>query len=131
MQDNFSQIMTISAAGMRAQGQRLKVASENLANVDSPGYRRKLVYFREALDGNDDTSSVRVDRIGRDTAPLTRSYDPSNPLADRDGYVTTSNVNPLIEMMDMKEADRSYSAGLRAFDQARDMFMRTLDLLRR
>lgn len=131
MQDDFSRIMTISADGMRAQGRRLKAAAENLANVDSPGYRRKQVYFREAVGRGDGASSVEVGRVGRDPAPLRRVHEPGHPLADPDGYVTFSNVNSLIEMMDMKEADRSYKASLRAFDQARDMFMRTLDLLRR
>lgn len=131
MQDDFSTIMTISAAGMRAQGQRLKAAAENMANADSPGYRRKQVHFREAVDRRAGVASVEVGRISRDAAPLRRSYEPGHPLADADGYVTYSNVNALIEMMDMKEAERSFNAGLRAFDQARDMFMRTLDLLRR
>lgn len=131
MQDDFSKIMTISAAGMRAQGQRLKAAAENLANADSPDYRRKQLYFHEAVDRQNGLTSVEVSSVARDQSPLRRSYEPGHPLADADGYVTFSNVNAIVEMMDMKEAERSFSSGLRAFDQARDMFMRTLDLLRR
>ncbi len=131
MQDDFSKIMTISASGMRAQGQRLKAAAENLANVDSPDYRRKQIYFREVVDRQSGLTAVEASRISRDQSPLRQAYEPGHPLADADGYVTYSNVNAIIEMMDMKEAERSFSAGLRAFDQARDMFMRTLDLLRR
>ena len=131
MQDDFSKIMTISASGMRAQGQRMKIASGNLANLDSPGYRRKQLYFREAVDSANDLASVEVSRVSRDPSPLNQSHDPGHPLADSDGYVTYSNVNAIIEMMDMKEAERSFTAGLRTFAQARDMFMRTLELLRR
>jgi flagellar basal-body rod protein FlgC len=131
MQDDFSTIMTISASGMRAQGKRMKAAAENLANVDSPGFRRKQVYFRDQVDRDSGAAKVEVSRVARDPSPLRESFDPGHPLANADGYVTYSNVNAIIEMMDMKEAERSFSAGLRTFDQARDMFMRTLDLLRR
>lgn len=131
MQDDFSKIMTISASGMRAQGQRMKLAAENLANVDSPGYRRKQIYFQDAVDRDSGLTKVEVSQITRDQSPLEQIYQPGHPLADPDGYVTFSNVNAIIEMMDMKEAERSFTAGMRAFDQARDMFMRTLDLLRR
>ena len=131
MQDDFSTIMTVSASGMRAQGKRLKAVAENLANVDSPGFRRKQVYFRDSVDRNSGANTVEVSRVSRDPSPLRTVYEPGHPLANTDGYVTFSNVNAIIEMMDMKEAERSFSAGLRTFDQARDMFMRTLDLLRR
>ena len=131
MQDDFSTIMTVSASGMRAQGKRLKAVAENLANVDSPGFRRKQVYFRDSVDRNSGANTVEVSRVSHDPSPLRTVYEPGHPLANTDGYVTFSNVNAIIEMMDMKEAERSFSAGLRTFDQARDMFMRTLDLLRR
>ena len=130
MQDDFSKIMTISASGMRAQGQRMKLAAENLSNIDSPGYRRKQIYFRNEVDRAADLTRVAVSNVTRDQSPLERVHDPNHPLADPDGYVDFSNVNAIIEMMDMKEAERSFSAGMRAFDQAREMFMRTLELLR-
>ena len=91
----------------------------------------RQVYFRDSVDRDSGAAKVEVSRVARDPSPMRESFDPGHPLANADGYVTFSNVNAIIEMMDMKEAERSFSAGLRTFDQARDMFMRTLDLLRR
>ncbi len=129
--------LMISAAGMRVQGERLRVISENVANVDSvseiPGgdpYRRKTITFQNALDRELGTSLVKVKKVGLDPSEFTRKYDPSNPAADKAGYVKLPNVNALIEMNDMREAQRSYEANLKVIEVSRGMLQRTIDLLR-
>jgi flagellar basal-body rod protein FlgC len=129
--------MMISASGMRAQSVRMQVISENLANADStaatPGgdpYRRKTVTFKDHLDQANDVSTVEVGRVGVDQTPFGREYNPGHPAADADGYVKTSNVNSLVELMDMRQAQRSYEANVTAIDTAKAMMMRTIDLLR-
>ena len=127
----------ISASGMKAQGVRLRVISENIANSDSlaevPGgdpYRRKLVSFKEVLNKSLGAETVAVDKIGYDESPFNKRYDPTHPAADKDGYVSTPNVNSLVEMMDMREAQRSYSANLDMIETSKRMIERTIDLLR-
>lgn len=127
----------ISASGMQAQGVRLKVIAENLANADSisdtPGgnpYRRKVVTFTDVLDRKLGADLVKVKNIGTDTSPFREKYDATSPAADANGYVKMPNVNPLIELMDMREAQRSYEANLRIVDVAKNMMTRTIDLLR-
>jgi len=127
----------ISASGMKAQGVRLRVISENLANANSlaetPGgdpYRRKLVSFKEVLDKSMGAETVAVNKIEFDQSEFNKRYDPTHPAADKDGYVATPNVNSLIEMMDMREAQRSYSANLDMIDTSKRMIERTIDLLR-
>ena len=127
----------ISAAGMRVQGVRLRVISENLANADSLGtssgsdpYRRKLVSFRNALDRSLGIETVQVARVTTDKTPFETRFEPMNPAADASGYVKLPNVNPLIEMTDMREAERSYEANLKAIEASRTMLQRTVDLLR-
>ncbi len=129
--------LMISAAGMRVQGERLRVISENIANVDSvsevPGgdpYRRKTITFQNALDRELGMSLVKVKKVGLDPSEFTRRYDPSNPAADGAGYVKLPNVNSLIEMNDMREAQRSYEANLKVIEVSRGMLQRTIDLLR-
>ena len=129
--------LMISAAGMRVQGERLRVISENIANVDSvsevPGgdpYRRKTITFQNALDREMGLNLVKVKKVGLDPSEFTRKYDPSNPAADSSGYVKLPNVNALIEMNDMREAQRSYEANLKVIETARGMLQRTIDLLR-
>ncbi len=129
--------LAISAAGMRVQGERLRVISENIANVDSvsevPGgdpYRRKTITFQNALDREMGMSLVKVKKVGLDPSEFTRKYDPSNPAADGSGYVKLPNVNSLIEMNDMREAQRSYEANLKVIEVARGMLQRTIDILR-
>ena len=129
--------LMISAAGMRVQGERLRVISENIANVDSvsevPGgdpYRRKTITFQNALDRELGTNLVKVKKVGLDPSEFTRKYDPSNPAADKSGYVKLPNVNALIEMNDMREAQRSYEANLKVIEVSRGMLQRTIDLLR-
>lgn len=129
--------LMISAAGMRVQGERLRVISENVANADSvsevPGgdpYRRKTITFQNALDRELGVNLVKVKKVGLDPSEFTRKYDPNNPAADRSGYVKLPNVNALIEMNDMREAQRSYEANLKVIEVSRGMLQRTIDLLR-
>jgi flagellar basal-body rod protein FlgC len=129
--------LMISAAGMRAQGQRLRVVAENLANADSvsevPGgdpYRRKTISFKNQLDRELGLETVQVQKVGEDPSDFRLKYDPGNPAADAKGYVKLPNVNSLIEMTDMREAQRSYEANLRAIEVARNMLQRTIDLIR-
>ncbi len=129
--------LMISAAGMRVQGQRLRVVAENLANADSvsevPGgdpYRRKTISFKNALDRELDMETVQVSKVGVDPSDFRMKYEPGNPAADAKGYVKLPNVNSLIEMTDMREAQRSYEANLRAIEVARTMLQRTIDLIR-
>ncbi len=127
----------IAASGMKAQGTRLRVISENLANSDStsetPGgdpYQRKTVSFRDQLDRASGADLVEVDRIGKDTSAFRRKYDPTHPGAGPDGYVLLPNVNPLIEMMDMREAQRSYTANLDMIENSKKMIEQTINLMR-
>jgi flagellar basal-body rod protein FlgC len=127
----------ISASGMKAQGTRLRVISENIANANSlaetPGgepYRRKLISFRDQLDRSMGASVVAVNKIEFDQSDFGRRYDPTHPAADKEGYVMTPNVNGLIEMMDLREAQRSYTANLDMIETSKRMIERTIDLLR-
>jgi len=129
MSDPFVTAMGVAASGMRAQGTRVRVVAENVANADTPGFRRKQVTFDEVARNG--TTEVTVDRVVEDRSPLQRVHDPAHPQADATGYVELSNVNPLIELADLQEAQRSYQTGMAAFDQARALYQRTLDLLRR
>jgi flagellar basal-body rod protein FlgC len=127
----------VSASGMKAQGTRLRVISENIANANSlaqtPGgdpYRRKIISFRDVLDRKLQANVVEVNRIDFDRGEFNKIYDPNNPAADRDGYVLTPNVNGLTEMMDMREAQRSYTANLDMVETSKRMIERTIDLMR-
>lgn len=129
--------MAISAAGMKVQGTRLRVISENLANANStaaaPGdlpYRRKVVLFQNVLDKAIGVDTVKVKKVDVDRSDFQRRYDPGHPSADTDGYVLLPNVSSLVESMDMREAQRSYEANLNTIDATRQMIMRTVDLLR-
>jgi flagellar basal-body rod protein FlgC len=129
--------LMISAAGMKVQGDRLRVVAENLANADSVSevpdgdpYRRKVITFKNALDKELGLETVQVAKVGVDQSDFRMKYDPGNPSADAKGYVKLPNVNSLIEMTDMREAQRSYEANLRAIEVARNMLQRTIDLIR-
>lgn len=135
--DDLMRTLKISAAGMKAQGTRIRVISENIANADSlatsPGglpYRRKVVTFRNELDNNIGVNTVTVDRIRTDRSDFQNKYDPTHPAADANGYVLIPNVNSLIEMMDMREAQRSYEANLNVIKSSRSMLQETIGLLR-
>ncbi len=119
--------LSYAASGMRAQANRLRHVSENVSNADTPGYQRKLVTFEENIaDGTVQTGRVQLDR-----SPLAKVYDPGNPLADETGHYDGSNVNLVVEIADAREAQRSYEANLKIFDQAREMTKGLYDLLRR
>ena len=129
--------MKISAAGLKAQGERLRVISENIANAgstaltpDQEPYRRKLVTFGSELDRELGANLVEVGKHSRDPSEFRLRYQPGHPAADDNGYVQVSNVNTLVEMTDMREAQRSYEANLKVLQAARGMLKRTIDLLR-
>ncbi|WP_298905166.1 flagellar basal body rod protein FlgC [uncultured Aliiroseovarius sp.] len=120
-----------AASGMKSQANRLRHVSENIANVDTPGYRRKMVSFQAALEGGRTTGLVETGRVQLDKTALPAIYDPSHPLADESGHYQGSNVDLVIEIADAREAQRSYEANLKMFDQSRQMSRGLLDLLRR
>ena len=121
----------IAASGLRAQGVRLRHISENIANADTPGYRRKLVAFEPGRDFGRETGEVRAGRMRHDRAELPQVYDPGHPMAGEDGYYLGSNVNLIVEVADAREASRSYEANLKMFEQSRQMSASLLDLIRR
>lgn len=127
----------IAAAGMRAQSTRIRVVAENIANADSLSatadgqpYRRKVVTFQNVLDRTLGVDKVGVKDITRDPSEFSKNYDPSNPHADDDGYVLMPNVNTLVEMMDMREAQRSYQANLNVIEVTKAMLQSTMGILR-
>ncbi len=130
--------ITISSHGMKAQSTRVRVISENLANSDTaaarPGenpYTRKTITFKNVMDRNIDANTVEVSKIRDDTKrPYPVKYMPDHPGADAAGYVKMPNVDTIVEMTDMREAQRSYEANLGILDQSRSMVNRTIDLLR-
>ena len=129
--------LKISATGLEAQSSRLRVVSENLANArstgDTPGadpYRRKTISFAQELDRAAGVDTVQIKKIGTDKSDFREDYDPGNPAADTNGVVKYPNVNILVEMADMREANRSYEANLQSIRQARDLINSTIDLLR-
>lgn len=129
--------LKVSAAGMDAQAMRLRVVAENLANRDSTAgtaggdpYRRKTITFEARFDRALGVETVRVKRVGRDETPFGTRFDPGHPAADERGYVKVPNVNSLIEVMDMREAQRSYSANLAVLEVTRGMLTRAIELLR-
>jgi flagellar basal-body rod protein FlgC len=133
---DLEKTLRISAAGMSAQAVRLRVVSENLANAESTAtaaggepYRRKVVTFKNTLDRELGVQKVGVGGIRPTSGEFERRYDPAHPAADSDGYVLMPNVNPLVELMDMREAQRGYQANLTVIDAAKSMIARTIDLL--
>jgi flagellar basal-body rod protein FlgC len=134
---DLEKTMLTSASGMRVQSARMRLIAENIANANSsptqPGqdpYRRKIMSFAEALDQSSGAQVVKVGRVFLDKSPFNEKYDPGNPAANGQGYVKLPNVNSLIEMVDMKEAQRSYQANLTVIETAKHMISRTVDLLR-
>jgi len=125
--NDLSQAMSVSTSGMKAQATRLRHVSENIANTDTPGYRRKMVPFEEVAKNG----GVETGRVTLDQTELREVYDPSNPLANEAGFFDGSNVNMLIEVADAREAQRSYEANLKVFEQVREMSSALMDLIRR
>ena len=119
--------LSAAASGMEAQSMRLRHVSENIANADTPGYRRKTTSFEASMeDGRVTAGPVKLDR-----SALTDIYDPGHPLADETGHYQGSNVDLVIEIADAREAQRSYEANLKLFDQARQMTQSLFEMLRR
>ena len=128
---DFSDALSVSASGLKAQAQRLRHVSENIANADTPGYRRKTVSFETTLTGTGTDGAVAVSRVNLDRSEPQRIYDPSHPLADESGHYQGSTVDLMIEIADAREAQRSYEANLKMFDQVRQMSAGLMGLLRR
>lgn len=129
--------LSIAASGMNAQTTRLRVIAENMANQDTTGskagadpYRRRTVTFEDRLDRQVGADTVQVRQVGQDKSDFPLRYDPSNPAANAQGYVKMPNVNGLVEAMDMREAERSYSANLAVMQASRSMLSRTIELLK-
>ena len=127
----------IAVAGMKAQSERLRIISENMANAESVGirpgedpYRRQVVTFKNYVDKQTGAEMVKVDKVVQDQSPFVKKYAPNHPAADEQGYVSMPNVNTLVEMMDMKEAQRAYEANLTMVQTARDMNSKVLDILK-
>lgn len=137
MAGNLNVSADVAASGMRVQAERLKVIAQNMANADSvstePGgepYRRQVVSFQNYVDAESGAQMVRVDKVVKDNSPFEKQYAPNHPGADAQGYISLPNVNPLIEMMDMKEAQRAYDANLNMLKTAREMNSSVLDILK-
>ena len=134
---NLLKSMMIAAAGMTAQSSRMRIIAENLANANSTAqtkdadpYRRRVPTFKNELDRSMGVDLVKMDKVVADKSAFSSRYEPGHPAADAQGYVKMPNVNSLVEMMDMKDAQRSYEAGLNVINAARNMMARTIDLLR-
>jgi flagellar basal-body rod protein FlgC len=134
---DFLKSMAIAASGLKAQSGRMRVIAENIANADSTAqrtggnpYRRKIATFRTEMDRALEAQTVGLGRVQFDQTDFRSKYEPGHPAADRNGYVKYPNVNPLVEMTDMREAQRSYEANLNVIGATRRMIQRTIDLLK-
>ena len=135
---DFTTALYLAASGMRAQSGRMRIIAENLANADSISptangepYRRRISTMNSEFDNELNANIVKLGDPVPDQSDFRLQYDPGNPAADKGGFVKMPNVNQLVEMMDMRDAQRSYEANLQMMESARTMLMRTVDLLRR
>ncbi|WP_104665005.1 flagellar basal body rod protein FlgC [Ensifer adhaerens] len=135
--DPLTSALKVSASGLQAESTRLRIVSENIANArstgDAPGsdpYRRKTISFAAEVDRASGASLVEIERLGTDDSDYNIEFDPGNPAADEKGMVKLPNVNILVEMADMREANRAYEANLQTIKQSRDLISQTIDLLR-
>jgi flagellar basal-body rod protein FlgC len=135
---DFATSMIVAASGMRTQSDRMRIIAENIANANStsaaPGgdpYRRKIATVNSQFDRDLNATLVEPGKAAQDMTEFRKQYDPGNPAADKTGYVKMPNVNSLVEIMDMREAQRSYEADLTIMDATKSMLSRTVDLLRR
>ncbi|SHH64027.1 flagellar basal body rod protein FlgC [Marivita hallyeonensis] len=126
----FTNALSVSTSGLKAQSQRLRIVAENVANTDTPGYHRKTVQFG-TTPGISGVAEVEIDRVSLDRREGERIYDPGHPMSDATGHFTGSNVELVIEIADAREAQRSYEANLKMFDQVRQMSTGLMDLLRK
>ncbi len=131
---NADQTMAVAASALKAQQARMRIIAENIANADSTSktkggdpYRRQMPVFTSApIDG---ATGVKLAQVVPDNSDFTKEFDPSNPAADTSGYVKRPNINPLIETMDMRDAQRAYEANLNIIETSRAMTEKTLDIL--
>ena len=133
---DFSKSMAVAASGLRAQTERMKIIAENIANANSTAsqkggdpYRRKIPTISASFDRELDASLVEAGKPMADQSSFKSQYDPGNPNADTQGYVKLPNVDSLVEIMDMREAQRSYEADLSVMDSTKQMMAKTVDLL--
>lgn len=128
---DFAKSLSVTTSGLTAQATRLRHLAENISNADTPGYRRKLVSFETSFGTGRGVSQVETGPVRLDQTSLERVYDPSHPMADESGYFDGSNVNLMIELADAREAQRSYEANLKVFEQTRKMSSSLMELLRK
>jgi flagellar basal-body rod protein FlgC len=128
---DLSKTLSLAASGMKAQSARLRLVSENLAKTDTPGYRRKSASFEAVAGLGNKVGEVRQGQVRLDQTELPRVFNPSHPMANETGYYDGSNVNMMVEIADAREAQRSYEANLKMFEQARKMSSSLMNLLRR
>ena len=128
---DFSRALNVTASALKAQATRLRHVTENVAHADTPGYRRKMVSFEAVRAADTDATLVDVGRVRLDPTELQQVHDPSHPLADETGHFEASNVNLMLEIADAREAQRSYEANLKMFEQTRNMLSGLMDLLRK
>jgi flagellar basal-body rod protein FlgC len=133
---DFTTAMTVAASGLRAQSERMNIIAENIANANSTAavtggdpYRRQIATVKSEFDRQLDATMVEPGKPAQDMSDFRLQYDPGNPAADKQGYVKLPNVNTLVEIMDMREAQRSYEADLTVMDATKTMMSRTVDLL--
>ena len=124
--NDFSTALTVTSGALKTQAARLRHVAENISNADTPGYQRKTIPFRELADGGVEAGRVKLDR-----RELPQVYDPGHPMADASGFYAGSNVDLVVELADAREAQRSYEANLKIFDQSRQMALGLLELLKR
>lgn len=127
---DFSTALSVSSSALKTQASRLRHVAENISNSDTPGYRRKMITFRAVTDGTGATV-VRPGKVQLDQSDLRNIYDPAHPMADESGHYEGSNVDVMIEIADAREAQRSYEANLKMFDQSRQMSASLMELLRK
>mgnify|MGYP001478075317 CR=1 FL=1 len=135
--DDIIRTMRISGSGLRTQGQRLRVIAQNIANANSIAtdpngkpYRCKVITFRNEFDKALGLDTVRVHKVRPDMSEFGKRFDPNHPAADTEGYVLTPNINTLVEMTDMREAQRSYEANLNVIKSSKKMLTNAIDILR-
>jgi flagellar basal-body rod protein FlgC len=135
---DFSTSMSVAASGMRAQSDRMKTIAENIANANSTSpttggdpYRRQIATVKSEFDRELNATVVEAGTPVEDMSDFRMQYDPGNPAADKQGYIKLPNVNSLVEIMDMREAQRSYEADLTVMDTTKTMLARTVDLLKK
>ncbi len=135
--DSLLSSVRAAGSGLSAQSARMRIVSENIANANSTSrvaggdpYQRKTISFVETLERDSGANLVAIAGISRDKSDFPIEFDPGNPAADNNGKVKLPNINPIIEMADMREANRSYEANLQVIKQARDLISMTIDLMR-